>query len=166
VEPTEYSCASARSGPLDVDKAMESNVDATSSREIGTSNMQRALDEVHFILSTLAPEIRDTGPYSMNSLDPINESLAAVLGGVHVRRVDIVGKDIGGGPETLGSRALGDLLGFPRLIGDLKGSVAAKARILSCLAEEAQAGEKAVNRGLTALRAKEHEIVPGRPQDA
>ena len=161
----EGSFMSAKSVPLDVDKAIRLNVDATLSGEISNSNMVRALQEAHLVLSQLAGDIRETGPYTMDSLAPINEEIAAVLEDAYVGCIGVVEKDTGG-PAAWASGALGDLLGFPGLVGDSKVSAAAKARILACIGEQNSAVDEAATRGLAALRAKEEEIVSGRRQEA
>jgi hypothetical protein len=157
--------ASARSVPLDVGEAIRQNVDATLSGESSNANMLQALNEAHYVLSTLARTIRGTGPYTMDSLAPTNESIAAVLESAYVSCIDVVEKGTSG-PAPWASDALGELLGFPGLVGDSGASTAARARILACVGEQSDAVTEAVDRGLAALRAKEEEIKSGRAQAA
>jgi hypothetical protein len=165
VEAMEYAYAVAGSVPLDVDKAIRQNIDAALSGESAKANMLQALNEAHFVLSTLAATIRETGPYTMDSLAPTNEGIAAILEGAYVGCIEVVEKETSG-PAPWASNALGFLLGVPDLVGDPGASTTARARVLACVGEHNNAVRKAADEGLAALRAKENEIVSGRRQEA
>jgi hypothetical protein len=165
VEAMEYAYAVARSVPPDVDKAIRQNINAALSGESAKANVLQALDEAHFVLSTLAGTIRETGPYTMDSLAPTNEGIAAILEGAYVGCIEVVEKETSG-PAPWASNALGFLLGVPDLVGDPGASTAARARILACVGEQNNAVRKAADEGLAALRAKEEEIESGRSQAA
>ena len=149
-----YDLASAV--PMDVDDAIRQNINHTLSGESDSSNMVRALEEAHIMLSGLARSLREPTPYTMDSLAETNESAAAVLEDAYTGCVDVVLKET---TEAWAKNALTDLTGFG---GD--GSTAARARILACVGSEGKKVKEAVDQGLGALRAKEEEILSGRAQ--
>jgi len=147
--------ASAHSVPMDVDEAVRQNIDYTLSGQSDSSNIVRALQEAHIVLSDLARSLREPTPYTMDSLAETNENAAAVLESAYTSCVDVVLKET---TSNWASDALSDLTGF----GDPGASVASKARILACVGSEGERVRNAVDTGLGALRAKEQEILSGR----
>jgi hypothetical protein len=149
--------ASAASVPMDVDKAIRQNIEHTLSGESNSSNMVRALEEAHIVLSSVARTLREPTPYTMDSLAATNESAAAVFEEAYTSCIDVILKETTG---VWGSDALRDLFGAV----DRDASMAARARILACVGSEGDKVKTAVSRGLGALRAKEEEIKSGRAQ--
>ena len=149
---------SAGAVPMDVDEAIRQDIDRTLSGETDSSNMVRALEEAHRVLSDLARALREPTPYTMDSLAETNESAATVFEGAYSCCIDVVLKETTGAFE---GNALSDFFG----VGDPEGvSAAAKARILACVGSEGDKVNEAVSRGLGALRAKEADIKSGRAQ--
>ena len=149
---------SASAVPMDVDEAIRQNIDHTLIGETDSSNMVRALEEAHVLLSDLARALREPTPYTMDSLAESNESAAKVLEDAYSGCIDVVVKET---TRAFEGNALSDFFGVgdPEEVG-----TAARARILTCVKSAGDKVREAASRGLGALRAKEAEIKSGRAQ--
>lgn len=152
-----HAYAVARSVPMDVDEIVEQNIDHTLNGETDSSNIVRTLQEAQQVLASMAAELRQPAPYTMDSLAEGNERAAKVLEEAYASCIDVVLKET---TESWGKDALSGLFG----VGGGADSVAAKARILSCVGSEGQKVRDAVDAGMGALRAKQDEILSGRSQ--
>lgn len=159
-------CTLALGLQSDVDEIVRQDVDTVLSDTNTRTVVLGVIRGAHAQLSEQALILRQPAPYTMDSLAPINESVAAVLEGAYVPCIEVVEKEVAGAPAAWGSSSLGELLSLQGIVGEVEPSVAAQARILACVRRESQTLGDAAHEALAALGAKEEEIKSGRYQAA
>jgi len=159
-------CTLALGLQSDVDEIVRQNVDTVLSDANTRTIVLGVIRGVHAQLSEQALILRQPAPYTMDSLTPVNESVAAVFEGAYVPCIEVVEKEVAGAPAAWGKSALGELLSLQGIVGEVEPGVAAQARILACIMRESQALGDAAHEALAALGSKQVEIESGRDQAA
>jgi len=166
VKQLEAAYASVRFVQSSVEEVVSEHINDVTTDEKSRARVLEVFQGAHTLLMQNAAKLREPTPYTMDTLAPINESVASVLESAYLECTALVEKEVVGASAAWGGSALGELLGLQGIVGEIEPSVSARARILASVRRESVALLQAVNEGSLALRAKQEEIESGRDQAA